>query len=304
MVLNLIQSANTKINGFQDIAFDLENNRFFAGRIDGMITIYDYRNQNLGDIFPILGTFYNQGNISALHYQGDQLFVIGNNTIKLLTIEPGTVPLTGKAIPDEASYDVRDQGSPFGLLGFYPVSGTKNMPVNTPIILQMNRLISPGVNIDKIALQDPYGKTYPFTKSINGHTLQILLDHDLPYNTMYTLQIPADALANTAQESYGRPIRIRFENGNEYSRYGGDDRVQTSIQISRAGWDTSQVVFLATSEDYPDALTAAPLAQKYHAPILLTPSHTVRRSLQKATAFYTIVSDSVMVTVVPFPSVL
>lgn len=281
MVLSLNQSATTKINGFQDIAFDLENNRFFAGRKDGAITIYDYRNQNLGNIFPILGTFHNQGNISALQYQDYQLFVIGNNAIKIFTIDPGTIPSTEKAIPDEASYDIDDQGSPFGLLGVYPVSDSEEMPVNTPIVLQMNQLISPGVNFDKITLQDSYGNTYPITKYINGHTLQIVLENDLLYSNIYTLQIPSNALASTDQESYGYPISIRFETGSEYSRYGGDDRIETSIQISRAGWDTAQMVFLATSEDYPDALTAAPLAKKYHAPILLTPSNTLPDSIKE-----------------------
>ncbi|MBU3191368.1 cell wall-binding repeat-containing protein [Clostridium bowmanii] len=53
-------------------------------------------------------------------------------------------------------------------------------------------------------------------------------------------------------------------------RIGGKDRYQTAIQISKAGWvDKSKSVVLATGQDFPDALCAAPLAKKLGAPILL-----------------------------------
>jgi putative cell wall-binding protein len=53
-------------------------------------------------------------------------------------------------------------------------------------------------------------------------------------------------------------------------RIGGKDRYETAIQISKAGWvDKSKSVVLATGQDFPDALCAAPLAKKLGAPILL-----------------------------------
>lgn len=54
-------------------------------------------------------------------------------------------------------------------------------------------------------------------------------------------------------------------------RLGGANRYETSVQISKNGWPNgSAYVVLATGNNYPDALSAAPLAQKYNAPILLT----------------------------------
>ncbi|CDX03420.1 N-acetylmuramoyl-L-alanine amidase LytC [Desulfitobacterium hafniense] len=54
-------------------------------------------------------------------------------------------------------------------------------------------------------------------------------------------------------------------------RLGGANRYETSVQISKNGWpDGSTYAVLATGNNYPDALSAAPLAQKYDAPILLT----------------------------------
>ncbi|MGI1658552.1 MAG: cell wall-binding repeat-containing protein [Desulfitobacterium sp.] len=53
-------------------------------------------------------------------------------------------------------------------------------------------------------------------------------------------------------------------------RLGGANRYETSVQISKEGWPNgSSYVVLATGNNYPDALSAAPLAQKYNAPILL-----------------------------------
>ena len=52
--------------------------------------------------------------------------------------------------------------------------------------------------------------------------------------------------------------------------YGGANRYDTSIAISRNGWNaTSDYAVIASGEDFGDAISAAPLAKKYNAPILL-----------------------------------
>lgn len=54
-------------------------------------------------------------------------------------------------------------------------------------------------------------------------------------------------------------------------RLAGANRYETSSIISKYGWgSTSDNVILATGEDFPDSLCAAPLAAKLNAPILLT----------------------------------
>lgn len=53
-------------------------------------------------------------------------------------------------------------------------------------------------------------------------------------------------------------------------RYAGNDRYETSAKIAQSGWKTSYYAILASGENFPDALCAAPLASKYNAPILLT----------------------------------
>lgn len=63
-------------------------------------------------------------------------------------------------------------------------------------------------------------------------------------------------------------------------RLGGQNRYQTSSKVSQSGWDTSDYVVLASGENYPDALCAAPIAKKYSAPILLTTSKTLNEDIK------------------------
>ncbi|MDQ7095755.1 cell wall-binding repeat-containing protein [Desulfosporosinus sp. PR] len=65
------------------------------------------------------------------------------------------------------------------------------------------------------------------------------------------------------------------------TRLSGFDRYETASQIAKAGWPQSDYAILAYGEDYPDALTAAPLAQKYNAPILLTTSSSLPNSTKQ-----------------------
>ncbi|MBU3190273.1 cell wall-binding repeat-containing protein [Clostridium bowmanii] len=63
-------------------------------------------------------------------------------------------------------------------------------------------------------------------------------------------------------------------------RLGGADRYQTATAISQSGWKTtSSYAVLATGNDYPDALSAAPLAKKYNAPILLTDKNSIPQTV-------------------------
>jgi len=66
-----------------------------------------------------------------------------------------------------------------------------------------------------------------------------------------------------------------------YQTISGPDRYQTAIQVSQAGFAPGVgAVVLATGENYPDALSAAPLAAAYGGPVLLTRS----TSLDEGTA--------------------
>ncbi|MEH6991054.1 cell wall-binding repeat-containing protein [Cytobacillus firmus] len=63
-------------------------------------------------------------------------------------------------------------------------------------------------------------------------------------------------------------------------RISGKDRYETAVNISAEGWHTSAVAVLATGKDFPDALSATPLAYKYGAPLLLTPANSLPESVK------------------------
>ncbi|WP_407306797.1 cell wall-binding repeat-containing protein [Desulfosporosinus sp. SB140] len=59
------------------------------------------------------------------------------------------------------------------------------------------------------------------------------------------------------------------------TRLAGVDRYATAAAIVNSGWKQSDYAILAYGENYPDALSAAPLASRYNAPILLTTSDSL-----------------------------
>lgn len=58
-------------------------------------------------------------------------------------------------------------------------------------------------------------------------------------------------------------------------RISGTDRYATSIAISKEGWTQCDYAILTSGENYPDALSAAPLAKKYNCPIILTSKYSL-----------------------------
>jgi putative cell wall-binding protein/predicted DNA-binding protein/phenylpyruvate tautomerase PptA (4-oxalocrotonate tautomerase family) len=58
--------------------------------------------------------------------------------------------------------------------------------------------------------------------------------------------------------------------GQSLNRISGSTRFSTATEISKSGWETSDIVLLARGYDFPDALAGAPLAYQLDAPVLLT----------------------------------
>lgn len=56
----------------------------------------------------------------------------------------------------------------------------------------------------------------------------------------------------------------------KYKRIFGNNRYETSKEIASSGWVKSDYAVVVSGEGFADALSAAPLARKYNAPIILT----------------------------------
>lgn len=59
------------------------------------------------------------------------------------------------------------------------------------------------------------------------------------------------------------------------SRLWGDNRYETAVNISKAGWTTSNYAIIVSGDDFSDALCAAPLSKMYNAPILLVQKNVI-----------------------------
>lgn len=80
----------------------------------------------------------------------------------------------------------------------------------------------------------------------------------------------AEKIAESIKEFYiANGEAAPLWNGSIF-RHAGSDRYETAIKISQSGWKTSEYAVIATGKDFPDALSAAPLAKTLNAPILLT----------------------------------
>lgn len=64
-------------------------------------------------------------------------------------------------------------------------------------------------------------------------------------------------------------------------RLSGSNRYSTAVAVSRSGWSTSKYVFIANGERFPDALTGAPLASIYNAPLLLSRQNKIEDTTLK-----------------------
>lgn len=63
-------------------------------------------------------------------------------------------------------------------------------------------------------------------------------------------------------------------------RIFGSSRYETAVNVSIKGWVQSDVAVIATGKNYPDALSATPLAYKYKAPLLLTDTNALPVSVK------------------------
>lgn len=82
----------------------------------------------------------------------------------------------------------------------------------------------------------------------------------------------ADAISNGTYEYLKANVSL---DALIAERIYGNTRYETSYKLFDKGWATSDTAILASGVDYPDALTATPLAGKYNAPILLSRNTTL-----------------------------
>lgn len=217
----------------------------------------------------------------------DQVDPSGTLTIK--NLKPGenniiidSVDVLGNR--KSISFSVNNDVTPLKIEEVYPDSRkSTNMPINPYYVIKFDKPIVPMDTIfslikftDKTTNTNYDSSKFEIIEDENGQKNMLVLSFnvDLDYSHEYTLKIPYYAFqsSDSSNASMTKDYVINFTTGKEITRIGGNNRYQTSVRISQEGWNSSNVVVLATGDTFPDALSAAPLAAKYNAPILLTNS--------------------------------
>lgn len=104
--------------------------------------------------------------------------------------------------------------------------------------------------------------------TLNGEPVDPDTTITVDRNGTYTLYIHAmDKAGNESTASIEFTLNIPVP--ATYERVWGTDRYATAVEISKSHFENSEYVVLATGENFPDALAAAPLAKALNAPILL-----------------------------------
>lgn len=238
-------------NPFTDASFSAS--KVYAGLINGNIAVYDYSD------FGYTGTISTSGKVVNLYYKDNSLIAlskISDNTFGVEVINlVNSQPNTG------------DGSSQFNIINSYPDKGSSEVSVNGFIIFEFDQIVN--IDTSKDILGDCTIKNYVTNKKTLDDQLILYYDN-LNYNTKYTVKLNATALKDSNGNPLPEDYNLDFTTGAEFDRLYGPSRYETSVEISKFGDSNSDYVVLATGEDFPDALCAAPLATKYEAPILLT----------------------------------
>lgn len=131
-----------------------------------------------------------------------------------------------------------------------------------------NRLITNTGAYDRGLKQDTY--------YVTNHTIMpaVLVEGGFLTNATEANKLKTDAYQEKIANSIVDGV-MEYLNNNVASnlipaeRISGPSRYETAIEIFNNGWQTADTVVLVTGENYPDALSATPLAAKHDAPILL-----------------------------------
>lgn len=70
---------------------------------------------------------------------------------------------------------------------------------------------------------------------------------------------------------------LGFAQGTNVERVAGNSRYETSVKLSRRGFNNADTVILASGEGFADALSGGQLALAYKCPLILTPKNSVAK---------------------------
>ncbi|HAQ06866.1 MAG TPA: hypothetical protein DCR24_04825, partial [Bacillus bacterium] len=132
---------------------------------------------------------------------------------------------------------------------------------------------APGVSILSTYLNNGYARLTGTSMATGFVTGNLALLKEI-YPTMTNSEL-REQLKKTAFD-LGNPGRDPWfgyglvQSSQSPERIAGKDRFEVAVKIAQKGWPSSSTVFISNNNAFADALSAAPLAYKKDAPLLLT----------------------------------
>lgn len=253
---------------FNDFAFSVDSKRVYAAN-SKMQVLHIYDEKESSNTFSEVGALTTLGQTQSLFCRDNQLISVSNNQHREVVTTPSWIEF----LPLQP--DVNDGN--LTIRSAFPTAGSKDNAINTPVVLRFNNQIFVGDPTD-ITIKDANGqivKTNISLQAVNN-LLFLKFDHELNYGSTYTITVPGNAGVDANGQGFAsQPYSLNFTTGQEFNRLGGYDLYDTAVKISQEGWQQADTVVLATGNGFQDALSAAPLAKKYAAPILLTTRDTL-----------------------------
>ncbi|WP_225743704.1 cell wall-binding repeat-containing protein [Marinilactibacillus sp. Marseille-P9653] len=257
-----------------------------AGYENGNMTV------NPGRIDPENPVFSNSRKPLAAQFdfQGEQVITIINHW----NSKRGDDATFGQNQPIEYGSEVKRKGIAEAVTAFVEEVSTDNPDANIVSMGDFNDFqwtdalkIHEGdylTNmVNSVPLEERYSYVYQGSSQVLDH---ILVSNHLAENTKIDmLKINADFTDESGRASDHDPVivQIAFTDSDEtevpeepetpeieVSRIAGEKRFDTAVEISKAGWERSDVVVIANGFEFADALAGAPLAAELDAPILLS----------------------------------
>lgn len=141
----------------------------------------------------------------------------------------------------------------------------------------------------------PYGVLVDWwSKQVQGTNVKLYIGHDVSNNSIIN-QIEKQVNHNRANSNVDGSIYFRAKfiaenstlqsklkqlNSITHKKFIGSTRYETSVMVSKEGWQKSNTVILVNAHANADGLVATPLASAYGAPILLSGADIVPDSIK------------------------
>lgn len=169
-------------------------------------------------------------------------------------------------------------GNEFGISRKVFVDTTgPTLNVDVPKFVDMNveevtavTLLEDNFNYVSLHVDDNHVFEQPFTSPV-----KVMEPASVEHETTLSLEPGNNHFVFTLTDLGGNTVTkevtvYRNEVAERVDRLRGADRYATAVELSKEGWEQSNVVVIARGDNYADALAGVPLAHKYNAPLLLT----------------------------------